>query len=49
MEIWIPVDVQPLQVQEEVQKWLDKYSFHAYKSIESIPDTLALVYPKHCT
>ena len=30
MEIWIPVNIQPIQVREEIQKWLDKYSYHAY-------------------
>ena len=44
MEIWIPVDVQPLQVREELQKWLDKYSFHAYKSI--IQDRINSRYPR---
>ncbi len=44
MEIWIPVDVRPIQVQEEIQKWLDKYSYHAYKSI--IQDRINSRYPR---
>ena len=43
MEIWIPVNIQPIQVREEIQKWLDKYSYHAYKSI--IQDRVNSRYP----
>ena len=43
MEIWIPVNIQPIQVREEIQKWLDKYSYHAYKSI--IQDRVNSIYP----
>jgi len=43
MEIWIPVNIQPLQVKQEIQDWLDKYSYHAYKSI--IQDRINSRYP----
>jgi hypothetical protein len=43
MEIWIPVSVNPTEVKEGIQEWLDKYSYHAYKSI--IQDRINSRYP----
>jgi len=43
MQIWIPIDVTKEQVHEEIQNWLDKYSFHAYQSI--IQDRINSRYP----
>jgi len=42
--VWIPVDVQPTQVVEEIQQWLDKYSYHPYESI--IQDRINARYPR---
>lgn len=47
MEIWIPVDVSKEQVAQEIQQWLDKYSFHAYKSI--VQDRINSRYPSFTT
>lgn len=47
MEIWIPVGVRPIKVREEIQQWLDKYSYHAYKSI--IQDRINSRYPRFNT
>lgn len=43
MEVWIPVNISPQQVQNDIQKWLDKYSYHAYKSI--VQDRINSTYP----
>lgn len=43
MEVWIPVNITPLQVQSDIQEWLDKYSYHTYKSI--VQDRINSTYP----
>lgn len=43
MEVWIPVNIKPQQVHLDLQNWLDKYSYHAYKSI--IQDRINSTYP----
>jgi len=47
MEIWIPIEVDPSRVQEEIQNWLDKYSYHAYRSI--VQDRINSCYPRFNT
>ena len=44
MEVWIPVNIKPQRVQSDIQEWLDKYSYHAYKSI--IQDRINSTYPR---
>tara|TARA_B100000925_G_scaffold238994_1_gene188031 strand:+ start:4921 stop:5304 length:384 start_codon:yes stop_codon:yes gene_type:complete len=43
MEVWIPVNIKPQKVHSDIQEWLDKYSYHAYKSI--IQDRINSTYP----
>ncbi len=43
MEIWIPVNVQTEDVKNELQQWLDDYSYHAYRSI--VQDRINSRYP----